>query len=307
MSAQGPSPSTWRLLVRGVEVRLRFLLLLGLMAAVVATWPWLRSGWGRLSSLWSGHRHANSVSSDTEYFCPMDPGVVSAWPAICPVCNMDLITRKKTDAVMLPEGVVARMQLSPYRIQLAGIRTTLVGERPPGLEVRGVDESKMDLPASAVIHQGADTVVYVETMPGMFDGVRVQLGSRDGDFYPVLAGLKPGQRVVTAGAFLVDAESRLHPSMATQYFGAGSTSKPPEPPKRRTDTKKSAEPLSDADLALIKQQKICPVTEAPLGSMGQPVSVMVKGKKIFLCCKGCESGLLAEPDKYLARLKPESE
>src|SRR5262249_49931630 len=33
-------------------------------------------------------------------------------------------------AVPLPDGVVARMQLSPYRIQLAGIRTTPVEYRP---------------------------------------------------------------------------------------------------------------------------------------------------------------------------------
>ena len=60
-----------------------------------------------------------TVSNDTEFFCSMDPGVVSEWPAVCPVCNMDLVRRKKGEAVVLPEGVVARMQFSPYRIQLA--------------------------------------------------------------------------------------------------------------------------------------------------------------------------------------------
>ena len=53
----------------------------------------------------------------------MDPGVVSDWPGKCGICNMALVRRKRGEAVALPDGVVARMQLSPYRIQLAGIQT----------------------------------------------------------------------------------------------------------------------------------------------------------------------------------------
>ena len=149
-----------------------------------------------------------------------------------------------------------------------------------------------------------EQIVYVEIMPGMFDGVRVQLGPREGDVFPVLAGLKAGQRIVSAGAFLIDAESRLHSNLAMQYFGANSTGRQPAPPpKRRVESKSPAESLSDADLALVKQQKICPVTEAPLGSMGTPVFAMVQGRKVFLCCRGCESGLLANPEKFLAKLR----
>ena len=66
---------------------------------------------------------SSAVSADTEYFCPMDPGVVSDWPGRCGICNMALVRRKRGEAVALPDGVVARMQLSPYRIQLAGIQT----------------------------------------------------------------------------------------------------------------------------------------------------------------------------------------
>lgn len=297
-----PSTPAWRTMVRAVEVRLRFLFVLGLLAAIMAGWPWLRAGWERLGGRWSRHEHSAGVSADSEFFCPMDPGVLSAWPAICPICNMDLIPRKKSDAVILPEGVVARMQLSPYRIQLAGTRTSTVEARLESAEGQSGAEAKhLIVPITAVVHQGEEAVVYVETMPGMFDGVRVQLGPSDGEFYPVLAGLKAGQRVVTAGAFLIDAESRLHSNMATQYFGAGGSSQLPVVPKRRIESKKP-EALSKADLALVEQQKRCPVTDAPLGSMGTPVFAMIQGRKVFLCCRGCEAGLLAEPDKYLSKL-----
>src|ERR1700677_3159480 len=109
---------------RLAEVRLRIPIVLVFAALVVGRWDVLRNHWDRLtrrSTVESIAQHA--ISSDTEYFCPMDPGIVSDWPGRCGVCNMVLVRRKRGEAMMLPEGVVGRMHLSPYRIQLAGIRT----------------------------------------------------------------------------------------------------------------------------------------------------------------------------------------
>src|SRR5262249_21256936 len=78
---------------------------------------------------------AQPVSNDTEYFCPMDPGVVSDWPAKCGVCNMTLVRRTRGDVAPLPEGVVARMQLSPYRLYLGGVRCDSVVYRPLSREI----------------------------------------------------------------------------------------------------------------------------------------------------------------------------
>jgi hypothetical protein len=66
-----------------------------------------------------------------------------------------------------------------------------------------------------------------------------------------------------------------------------------------------ASPLAAAkqsDKELIEKQKTCPVTDQPLGSMGQPVKVVVKNRTVFLCCAGCKKTLLANPDKYLKKL-----
>jgi Cu(I)/Ag(I) efflux system membrane fusion protein len=86
-------------------------------------------------------------------------------------------------------------------------------ERPPAGETLAV-------PESAVIRTGTRSIVYVERGPGIFDAVEVQLGAPSGGSYPVLSGLAAGERVVTAGAFLVDAEIRLNPAAAGSYFGA---------------------------------------------------------------------------------------
>jgi membrane fusion protein, copper/silver efflux system len=76
------------------------------------------------------------------------------------------------------------------------------------------------VPEGAVVNTGTRRVVYRESSPGVFDMVEVVVGKRAGEFYPLVSGLKVGDRVATAGAFLVDAENRLNPAAASQYFGA---------------------------------------------------------------------------------------
>lgn len=60
--------------------------------------------------------------------------------------------------------------------------------------------------------------------------------------------------------------------------------------------------LSDADRVAALKQKICPVADNPLGSMGAPYKVMVEGRDVFLCCEGCEEELKSNSAKYLAKL-----
>jgi YHS domain-containing protein len=57
---------------------------------------------------------------------------------------------------------------------------------------------------------------------------------------------------------------------------------------------------TQADTAAISAQKVCPVMDEPLGSMGDPIKVMVGDRPVFLCCKGCIKKIKADPAKYLA-------
>jgi YHS domain-containing protein len=54
-------------------------------------------------------------------------------------------------------------------------------------------------------------------------------------------------------------------------------------------------------------QKTCPVSGKALGSMGKPIAVEVKGKTIYVCCKGCVAKVKANPDDYLAKVQKELE
>ena len=80
------------------------------------------------------------------------------------------------------------------------------------------------VPEQAVIDTGNLKIVYIEREPGLFEGVALTLGPLSGGYYPVIDGLLPGDRVAAAGAFLVDAETRLNPGAASTYFGASGKS-----------------------------------------------------------------------------------
>ena len=64
--------------------------------------------------------------------------------------------------------------------------------------------------------------------------------------------------------------------------------------------------LSPEDRSLAEKQKICPVTNELLGSMGAPLKVDLNGKPVFICCEGCKEELLKKPNEYLAKLNLDS-
>jgi hypothetical protein len=62
--------------------------------------------------------------------------------------------------------------------------------------------------------------------------------------------------------------------------------------------------LKEKDRVLAEQQRFCPVMEeGRLGSMGAPVAIEIKGKTVFLCCKGCKEEALADPGATLKMIE----
>lgn len=465
--ATASPPTRWAgRALRAASARLRFVAVFAAVSLVVGGWETLRTYWARLTT--AVDTSQAGISSGTEYYCPMDPGILSDWPQKCPVCNMALIRRARGEAVPLPSGVMARMQLSPERLWLGGVETAAATYSPmarelelPGVVtsttpirvevelferergwvevgqvaeiegsskgvVRSVEAAKavvevegnaarwrtgdrviarilcpivrrepfrgqpdapptlspgeprrlylcmdhpevvrdapgtcpidrvalmpralgpdqrarwwcpmhpavvadkagsgceacggmalvprvvsyrppgmvLGVPASSVIDDGARALVYVERGPGMFDGRIVLLGPRCGGSFPVVSGLEPGERVAARGAFLIDAETRLNPSMAAGYFGAGRGASPAAAPPKST-SEAWADGLATADRAPAIRQRTCPVTGKPLGSMGVPPRVDMQGRVVYLCCDGCIPAIQANPSQYLAKL-----
>lgn len=122
---------------------------------------------------------------------------------------------------------------------------------------------------------------------------------------------------VLAPLFLVAATA----SLALLGCGSGGEANPPAVPKTGADDgghhhgdhhemseadEKKVEAalakLPEADRKSAEQQHVCPVTGDMLGMMGTPIEVDVEGREVWICCPGCKDKLLAEPDKYLAKL-----
>ncbi len=65
------------------------------------------------------------------------------------------------------------------------------------------------VPRSAVISRGAGPLVYVEKSAGYYSAKALKLGRIGDDYAEVLAGLEVGDKVVTNGGLLIDAEAQL--------------------------------------------------------------------------------------------------
>ena len=69
--------------------------------------------------------------------------------------------------------------------------------------------SALTVPNAAVLRTGDRNVVFVDMGQGQLKPSDVELGRTAGDYTEVVAGLEPGQRVVTSAQFLLDSESNL--------------------------------------------------------------------------------------------------
>jgi YHS domain-containing protein len=201
------------------------------------------------------------------------------------------------------------------------------------------DDGVLAVPESAVIDTGAQRIVYVEREEGVYEGVEVKLGPKTDGYYSVISGLLPGDRVAAAGAFLIDAETRLNPAASASYFGASggeaassthantaddeaAERESSAAPEKQMFEMNEAQPTVDfapsrltpkalAQIAklpleeqtLAKLQVLCPVTLEPLGSMGKPLKVSVQGDTIFVCCKGCPGTVQSSPERMLQQVR----
>jgi Cu(I)/Ag(I) efflux system membrane fusion protein len=124
--------------------RLRFIVVLVAVGGVIAYWDTLQAYYEKWSRPGSEQAH---TASDLEFWCPMHPAVIREQPDKCPICNMPLSKRKKGDKSEdegLPPGVISRVQLTPYRIALAGIQTAEVAYRPLQKEIRAAGTVEFD-------------------------------------------------------------------------------------------------------------------------------------------------------------------
>jgi RND family efflux transporter MFP subunit len=72
---------------------------------------------------------------------------------------------------------------------------------------------RLVVPKEAVIDTGERKYVLLALAGGYFEPRDVKVGSPIGEFYPVVAGVSEGDRVVTSAQFLIDSETNLMAAM----------------------------------------------------------------------------------------------
>ena len=198
--------------------------------------------------------HAGHAAARAVYVCEMHPESVADAPGACvkpPCAGMKLEERPLPPGSRVawvcpehPADLFEKPGLCPthakplrFKIVSEGKRlvdawTCAVHPDAPGApkgrcpacggELRHVQvEQVLAVPVTAVIDTGSRKIVFLERGEGIFDAVEVGLGPPAGGYHPVEKGLNAKDRVVTAGAFLLDAEARLNPAAGAAYFGSG--------------------------------------------------------------------------------------
>ncbi len=127
------------------------------------------------------------------------------------------------------------------------------------------------IPATGVLQSGTRQIVFVSRGDGYIEPREVQLGSRAGDDFIVLKGVKTGEEIVTSANFLIDSESQLQAALGTFVppppgaSAAGAMNAPqakaelttePDPPRKGGNTFRvkltdaSGAPISGAEVSV---------------------------------------------------------
>src|SRR5919107_5799360 len=103
----------FRMVMKVVELRLRFIALLAATGLVFAYWDTL---WNHYDKWTRPQAGVSAEAPGHEFYCPMHPNVIQGEPGLCPICGMPLSKRAVGEEPALPPGVTAPRALSPLRV-----------------------------------------------------------------------------------------------------------------------------------------------------------------------------------------------
>jgi Cu(I)/Ag(I) efflux system membrane fusion protein/cobalt-zinc-cadmium efflux system membrane fusion protein len=156
------------------------------------------------------------------------------------------------------------------------------------------------IPAGGVLQSGTRQIVFVERGDGYLEPREVKLGSRVGDDFIVLHGLRAGEQIVTSANFLIDSESQLQAALGSFVPpppGAGAAAamnapqvsaefiSEPNPPQKGGNvfrvklTGANGAPISGADVSVTFFMPAMP--QMGMAAMRTPVALSDKGNGIY--------------------------
>jgi Cu(I)/Ag(I) efflux system membrane fusion protein len=154
-----------------------------------------------------------------KHVCPMHPEVIQDKPGKCTICQMPLEripdakpSTLKPDVKQAPtkSGETVHDEHAGHDIAKATPPVSVSPQAPQG--------KVLAIPVTAVLDTGVRRIVYRLKKDGAYELVEVIIGPKtEGkndankvvEYYPVLSGLKAGDRVVVRGGFLLDSQQQI--------------------------------------------------------------------------------------------------
>jgi membrane fusion protein, copper/silver efflux system len=156
--------------------------------------------WYRIADLKRVWILADVVGNDAQYFHPGVRAVVTL-----PDQGKTLVARVSE---VLPQFDTATRTMK-VRLEVDNRGYILRPDMFVDVELQITLPRGVTVPVDAVLDSGLKKTVFVDRGEGSFEPREVETGWRFGGHVQVVKGLEPGERVVTAGNFLLDSETRM--------------------------------------------------------------------------------------------------
>lgn len=131
----------------------------------------------------------------------------------------------------------------------------------------------LTVPADAVLDGGLKKIVYVESSDGVFEPREVEIGGTFGGRVVVERGLAEGDRIVTAGNFMIDSESRMRAPAVENARSHPETGSPQAGP---------VDPVCGMSLSRSASKRV----------------ETYHGRTFSFCSEQCRKNFLKQPAKY---------
>jgi membrane fusion protein, copper/silver efflux system len=124
-------------------------------------------------------------------------------------------------AVYIYPAIDPNTRTAKVRFEFPNTGGKLKPEMYANVEIKIQLGRKLVVQDDAVIDTGIRQMVILDKGSGYFEPREIKVGSKVGNEYEVISGLKAGERVVTSANFLIDSESKLKEAMGGMSGHAG--------------------------------------------------------------------------------------
>lgn len=114
-----------------------------------------------------------------------------------------------------------KTRTTKVRLEFPNRDFKLKPEMYANVEIEVDGGKKLAIPDEAVLDSGIRKIVFVDKGEGRYAPVEVKLGGKFDNYYEILSGLSPGERIIASASFLLDSESRLKEAMGAMAGMAG--------------------------------------------------------------------------------------